>query len=515
MRTLSFPRNVCMLAAVATATLLVGCTPGPAYVRPSIDVPDHFKESGTQAPDNQRAAPGWVQARPADATDRSEWWTVFGDPSLDRLEARVDAGNQTIARSIADLRAARAEAKQARAAYYPTIAAGVDANRAHTSQNVVGRSLAGKTVSDYDAGLDVSWEPDLFDRVGHQVDAAKARYQASEADLASVRLAMHAELAIDYVDLRDADAQTALLQQTVADFKQARDLVQVRFTGGIASESDLAEAETQLQVASAQLVDLAESRAHYEHAIATLTGVPPAELNIPASTSAIALPTVPAGLPSTLLQRRPDIAAAERRVAAANADVGEATSAFFPDLLLSASGGVEASGFAQWATLPSRFWAIGPALVGTLFDGGRRKQALHQAEAQEEGAAADYRQTVLSAFQDVEDNLSSVRVLADEAGTQRRAVDASALAEQLALTRYKAGATDYLEVVTTQSVSLAQQRTYVELSRRQLESTIRLIKAVGGGWDVQQMTANEALPREAIGLRQASRPARPVAKLSP
>lgn len=228
--------------------------------------------------------------------------------------------------------------------------------------------------------------------------------------------------------------------------------------------------------------------ARFEHAIATLVGVAPAELSIAASTSAIAMPVVPPGLPSTLLQRRPDIAAAERRVAAANADVGEATSAFFPDLLLSASGGVEASRFTQLATLPSRFWAIGPALVGTLFDGGRRKQALHQAEAQEDGAAADYRQTVLSAFQDVEDNLASVHVLNEEAGTQQLAVDASGRAEQLALTRYKAGATDYLEVVTTQSVSLAQRRAYVELSRRQLESDVRLIKAVGGDWSVDTLT---------------------------
>jgi NodT family efflux transporter outer membrane factor (OMF) lipoprotein len=482
MRTKLFPRAACSLMIAVGTALSVGCTPGPAYVRPSLNVPDHFKEAATQAPGVQRAAPGWVLAHPDDTADRSDWWTLFGDDTLDQLEARVDAGNQSIARSIADLQVAKAEAKEARAAYYPTVTAGIDANRYHTSQNVAGRSLAGKTVSDDDAGLDASWEPDLFDRIGHQVDAAKARYQASEADLASVRLTMHAELAIDYVNLRSADAQTALLQQTVADYTKARDLVQVRFTGGIASESDVAEAETQLQVASAQLVDLGESRAHYEHAIATLMGVPPAELTIPVTIAAITMPVVPPGVPSTLLERRPDIAAAERRVAAANADVGEATSAFFPDLLLSASGGVEASGVAQWAALPSRFWAIGPALVGTLFDGGRRKQALHQAEAKEEGAAADYRQTVLSSFQDVEDNLSSVHVLTDEASTQQRAVDASGLAEQLALTRYKAGATDYLEVVTTQSVSLAQRLAYVDLSRRQLESDVRLIKAVGGGW---------------------------------
>ncbi len=494
MHTQIFSRAACMLTVAVGIGLSVGCTPGPAYVRPSINAPGQFKEAAPAASEAQRAAPGWVPARPNDATSRGDWWILFGDQTLDDLEARVDVGNQSIAKSMANLQAAKAEEGQARAAYYPTVTAGVDANRNHTSQNVVGRSLAGKTVSDFGAGLDVSWEPDLFGRIGHQVDAANARYQASEADLASIRLAMHAELAIDYVDLRGADAETALLQQTVADYTKARDLVQVRFSGGIASESDLAEAETQLQVANAQLVDLGESRARYEHAIATLMGVAPAALSIPVSTAAMTMPVVPPGVPSTLLQRRPDIAAAERRVAAANADVGEATSAFFPDLLLSASGGVEASRFAQLATLPSRFWAIGPALVGTLFDGGRRKQALHEAEAREDGAAADYRQAVLSAFQDVEDNLSSVRVLGEEAGTQQRAVDASDRAEQLSLTRYKAGATDYLEVVTTQSVSLAQRRAYVELSRRQLESDIRLIKAVGGGWhvDVTPMASRAA-----------------------
>jgi len=229
-------------------------------------------------------------------------------------------------------------------------------------------------------------------------------------------------------------------------------------------------------------VDLGESRAHYEHAIATLVGVAPAQLSIAASSAAMTLPDVPAGVPSTLLERRPDVAAAERRVAAANADVGEATSAFFPDLVLSASGGVEASGFAQLATLPSRFWALGPALVGTLFDGGRRKAALHAAQAREDAAAADYRQTALTAFQEVEDDLSSLHVLADESVVQQRAVTAAGSAEALALTRYKDGATDYLDVVTTQSINLTQRRAQVELSRRQLESDIRLVKALGGDW---------------------------------
>lgn len=463
------------LALAAGLALMAGCSTGPAYTRPLVDVPDHFKEA-------RRLAPGWTAALPADAAVRGPWWQLFGDATLNGLEARVDTGNQDIAKAVAALQQAKAEAGVARSAYYPTVTAGIAANRDHTSQNVVGRSLAGKTVSDFSGGLDVSWEPDLFGRISHQVDAATARYQASDADLASVRLTMHAELALDYVDLRNADAQAALLKQTVDDYRRARDLVQVRVSGGIASQSDLAEADTQLQVAQAQWVDLGESRAHYEHAIATLIGVPPSEVSLPASLSSMALPVLPVGVPSTLLQRRPDVASAERRVAASNADVGEATSAFFPDLMLSASGGFEASNFAQWASLPSRFWAIGPALVGTIFDGGRRKQQLKSAQAKEDAAAADYRQTVLTAFQDVEDNLASLRVLSDESSIQRRAVDAAQQAEVLAMTRYKAGATDYLQVVTTQSTSLTQRRAYADLTRRQLESSIRLIKGLGGGW---------------------------------
>lgn len=483
------------LAMALTLALAAGCSTGPAYVRPSIDVPGHFKEA-------DRLAPGWALAQPADAALRGPWWQRFGDPALDALESRVDIGNQDIAKAVAALEQAKAEAGVARSAYYPTVTAGVQADRNHTSQNVVGRSLAGKTVSDYSAGLEVSWEPDLFGRIRHQVDAAQARYQASGADLASVQLAMHAELALDYVDLRNADAEKALLQQTVDNYQRARDLVQVRFNGGIASQSDVAEADTQLQVARAQWVDLGESRAHYEHAIAVLVGEPPAALDLPASTSPMAMPRLPIGVPSALLERRPDIAAAERQVAAANADVAEATSAFFPDLLLRASGGMEASRFAQWASLPSRFWAIGPALVGTLFDGGRRKQELRAAEAKEDASAADYRQTVLAAFQDVEDNLSSLRVLADESTVQERAVDAAHQAEVLAMTRYKAGATDYLEVVTTQSTSLAQQRAYDELTRRQLESSIRLIKALGGGWQGDHLSITASAGKDSHGKPQ-------------
>jgi NodT family efflux transporter outer membrane factor (OMF) lipoprotein len=263
-------------------------------------------------------------------------------------------------------------------------------------------------------------------------------------------------------------------------------LVQTRFDGGIASQSELEEAKTQREIAKAQWIDLGEQRAQREHAMAVLMGTAPADFSLAPSDQPLGVPAIPAGLPSALLERRPDIAAAERRVAAANADVGEATSAFFPDLMLSATGGMEASKITQWAMLPSRFWAIGPALVGTLFDGGRRHAELAATQARRDAAAAVYRQTVLGAFQEVEDNLASLDVLADESVTQQRAVDASSLAAQLAMTRYEDGATDYLEVVSTQSVNLAQARAQVALSRRRLEASIRLIKALGGIWTLHE-----------------------------
>jgi len=471
----------CALAAVLAVAGMAGCTPGPAYVRPTLSVPAQYKEALKPAQTKTPPPRGWLHAQPDDV-DGGPWWKVFGDETLDRLEARVTLDNQNIKQGLADLQQAQAIVGVARSAYLPTLTAGADAASDHTSKDVIGRSLAGRTVQDYTAGVTASWEPDLFDRVGHAVDAAQARAQASAADLASISLSMHAELALDYVDVRQLDAETGLLKQLVDNYVQAKQLVQTQFDGGIAAESELQQAETQLQVAKAQLIDVGEARAQREHAIAVLMGVPPAGFTLAPVQRALPLPAVPVGVPSMLLERRPDIAAAERRVAAANADVGEATSAFFPDLVLSASGGVEASGFAQWAMLPSRFWAIGPALVGTLFDGGRRHAELAAAQARQDAAAADYRQTVLSAFQEVEDKLASLHVLADESIAQQRAVDASSRAAKLAMIRYQDGATDYLEVVSTQSVNLAQTRAQVELSRRRFAADVGLIKAMGGAW---------------------------------
>jgi NodT family efflux transporter outer membrane factor (OMF) lipoprotein len=476
--------------ALALTLLLAACATGPAYVRPTVDVPGAFKErpagAAAERPSGPAAAapqPGWKPASPQDAQNRGAWWEIFHDESLNQLEARVTVSNQTIVKAVASLQQARAVVGEARSAYYPTVQAGIGPDRSLTSSTVVGRvGMAGKTVWDNTAALSASWEPDLFGKVGHAVEGAKAREQASAADLASVELSMHAELAVDYFDLHGVDTQTELLRQTVVAFQAALDIATQRFTAGVASDSDVALAQTQLETARSQLIDLGVMRAQLEHAIATLVGEAASTFVLPANATQFAPPAIPAGVPSQLLERRPDVAAAERLVAASNADVGSATAAFFPDLMLSLAGGYESGGFSQWASAPSRFWAVGLPLVGTLFDGGLRKQKLNGAKASYESAVADYRQVVLMSFQEVEDNLAALRVLAEESEAQQRAVSAAQHELDLALQRYEGGAVGYLEVVTAQSAALTNERTAIDIARRRLDASVLLVKALGGLW---------------------------------
>jgi NodT family efflux transporter outer membrane factor (OMF) lipoprotein len=472
-----------VIAGMAILTLLLaGCATGPAYVRPTVDVPGGFKERPAAAAATA-PQPGWKPASPQDAQDRGAWWEIFHDASLNQLEGRVSVSNQTIVKAVASLQQARAVVGQARSAYFPTIQAGIAPERILTSKTVVGRQgMAGKTVWDNTASVSATWEPDLFGKVGHAVEGAKAREQASAADLAAVELSMHAELALDYFDLRGLDTQTDLLQQTVVAFQAALDIATQRFDAGVASDSDVALAQTQLQTARSQLIDLGVMRAQLEHAIATLIGESASTFALPPSAVQLAPPDVPAGVPSQLLERRPDVAAAERLVAASNADVGSATAAFFPDLMLSLAGGYESGGFSQWASAPSRFWAVGLPLVGTLFDGGLRKQKLNAAKASYESSVADYRQVVLTSFQEVEDNLAALRILADESEAQRLAVNAAQHELDLALQRYQGGAVGYLEVVTAQSAALTNERTAIDIARRRLDASVLLVRALGGLW---------------------------------
>ena len=481
-----------VLSLLSLGVVLSGCA-GNAYVKPTVTVPAAYKEGGNNASSPTTPPPGWAAAMPRDTQDRGAWWEIFGNTQLNELESRVSVSNQSIQKAVATLQEARAAVGVARSSYFPTLTAGVSQQRFHTSQNVIGRrELAGKTVSDYSVGVDASWEPDLFDKVGHAVDAATALAQASAADLASVQLSMHAQLAIDYFDLHDSDAEIMLLQKTVKAYQDALDLVRHRFDAGIASDFDLAQAQAQLETTQSQLIDLNVAHAQLQHAIATLIGEPASNFSLSTDGSQLAPPPIPTGVPSQLLERRPDVAAAERRVAASTAQVGQATAAFFPDLVLSASGGLESSNLSSWLAMPSRFWAIGPALIGTIFDGGRRKQQLAKAKASCAATVADYRQIALTSFQEVEDNLAAGETLAAEARTQDKAVSSSQHALEVALNRYQAGAVSYLDVVVAQSTALASERAATEIARRRSDASVLLIKALGGLWTTPSLSAKSA-----------------------
>ena len=463
MRTL--PLALCM------AGVLTACSTLPSYTKPTVEVPAHYAN-----------APGWALAAPADAKPRDPWWTAFNDDDLNRLEARVDTSNQTVKQAVAKLQQARALVDFQRAGFFPTVTASVSQDRFRTSRNVTGRSLAGKTVPDYSTGLSASWEPDLFGRIKDATVNAKDNAQASAADLEGVRLSMTSDLAIDYFDLRSLDTQKKLLDDTVTAYAAALNLLQQQLADGAIDASAVAQAETQLESTRTQDTDIDVQRAQLQHAIATLIGEPASSFSIPAKPQTASLPQIPAGLPSELLERRPDIAAAERRVAAANAKIGEAHAAFFPDLVLSASAGLESSFFAPWLSAPSLFWSIGPQLVGTLFDGGQRDATLKGATAQYYGSVAVYRQTVLMSFQQVEDNLSALHSLADEAASHQRATSAAKLSLTLTQNRYQAGAVSYLDVVTAQTIALNNERMQEQIDGRRMDASVLLLKALGGGW---------------------------------
>ncbi|RKR38904.1 efflux transporter outer membrane subunit [Paraburkholderia sp. BL17N1] len=471
----SRPRRA--LAATLIGALLSACSTLPAYQRPSAEIPAQYAGAVHTA-----ATPGWAQAAPADATPRGPWWTIFNDPVLNELEARIDVSNQTVRKAVAQVQQARSVVDYQRAGFFPTITAGAAQQRFRTSQNVEGKSLAGKTVPDYSAGVAASWEPDLFGKIRDSVNGAQADAQASEADLEGVRLSMSADLAVDYFSLRSLDTQKKLLDDSVNAYAAALNLLQQQLKNGAIDASAVAQATTQLEATRTQDTDIDVTRAQMQHAIATLIGEPASTFTLPPNGSAITPPAIPIGVPSQLLERRPDIAAAERRVASANAQIGAAHAAFFPDLVLSASAGLESTFFAPWLSAPSLFWSLGPQLAGTLFDGGKRKATLHGATAQYDGAVADYRQSVLVAFQQVEDNLSALHSLADEAASQQRATTAADLSLRLTTNRFNAGAVSYLDVVTAQTIALTNQRFADQIAARQLESSVLLLKALGGTW---------------------------------
>jgi NodT family efflux transporter outer membrane factor (OMF) lipoprotein len=462
-----------------SAAALYGCMVGPDYVRPATPVPEAYKEIA-----------GWKVAQPGDEGPRGSWWEAFNDPDLNALEAQVDISNQTIQAAAAAMREARAATQAARAALFPVVtgdAAFVRSSRAPgTNGNGAGagNSNVSGVSNSYNVALDATWEIDLWGGIRRSVEASDTTAQATAADLANAKLSAQAMLAQDYLLLRVQDATIDLLRDTVTAYQRSLTLTNNQYKSGVAARGDVVVAEAQLQSTQAQVFDAQITRAQLEHAIAVLVGKPPAELSITPKALVTMFPEIPVAIPSTLLERRPDIASAERRAASANAQIGVAQAAFFPALTLAATGGLQSSVIGSLLSLPSRYWSLGPALAQSIFDAGLRSAQKAQAIATYDENVANYRSTVLSGFQDVEDNLASLDLLAKEAAVQDDAVKASREAVTIVLNQYKAGTANYLAVVVLQASALNNERTALSVLGRRLAASVGLIKALGGGWDV-------------------------------
>lgn len=489
MRTLctpSEPRPSLIAAMIAgAAMLLAACTLGPNYARPGVEAPAAYKE-----------AQGWKPAQPRETEPRGPWWKVFNDSQLDALLGQVEVSNQTIKAAEARVREARALTQQAQAAFFPIVTGNASATRSGgrgrggTNAGVGGsQSSSGGPSNNFNVALDVNWELDLWGRVRRTVEAGEAAAQASVADLEAAKLSAQAQLAEDYFLLRAQDAQIRLLNDTVDAYQKSLKLTQNQYAVGVAARADVAQAETQLKSTQAQALDAGVQRAQLEHAIAVLLGKPPADFSIAPEVVATTFPPIPPGLPSELLERRPDIAAAERRAAAANAQVGVAEAAFFPSVTLSATGGFQSSVLSQLFSLPSRYWSLGPALAQTIFDAGLRRAQTAQAMATYDENVANYRQTVLAGFQEVEDNLAALRILEQEALVQDEAVKSARESLTITLNQYRAGTANYLAVVVAQATALSNERAALAILARRLTASVTLIKALGGGWDATQLPA--------------------------
>ncbi len=458
------------LIACAVAATLSGCAVGPDYVRPDVDLPAAYKEGGD-----------WKPAEPSDTATRAPWWRSFGDAELDALQAQVEERSQSWRYAESQLRQARAAAAGAHAAFWPTLSAQASATRGRTSADV-SKTGATAVADDRRFALGAAWEADLWGRIERGAEAADATAEAAAADLESARLALHVELAKNYFLLRTADAQRRLLARAETAYVRSLELTRNRFRLGVASQLDVLQAETQLHGVRVQIKDAGIARAQAEHAIAILVGRPASGFAIAEAGDPPLPPALPVGLPSQLLERRPDVAAAERRAAAANAQIGAARAAWFPTFVFNGSIGSESASLAHWFTAPARFWSFGPTLAATLFDGGARGARVDQAEAAAEGSVAFYRQTVLKSVQEVEDNLAAQRILSEEAQLQDAALDAARRTLTLTEHQYRGGVVSYLNVVTAQTTALAAERTALDIRSRRLGASIALIAALGGGW---------------------------------
>jgi len=509
-------QSAALLLAVAGILGLSSCNVGPKYAKPTAPAPQAYKEA---IPKEFKEGTGWKLADPKDDQIRGNWWEIYGEPELNSLEVQVRVSNQTIAQAEASFRQARAIVHEARSQLYPTLTTSPSFSNSRISSQTRNLGTAGGTapvsttggvINTYTLPFDLSYQVDLWHKVRNQIAENAFQAQASAGDLATALLTVQTELAQDYFEIRSLDAQKQVLDDTATAYRETLRLTTARYNGGIASDEDVSQAKTQLDTAIAQATDLGVARAQYEHAMAMLIGKPPSDFSLPVATFKPNPPPVPVGVPSELLERRPDIAAAERRVAAANSQIGIDQAAYYPNLTLSASAGFEAISFLNWFTWPARFWSVGPTVAQTLFDGGLRRATTEADRAAYDGTVANYRQTVLTSFQGVEDNLASLRILAQEVVEQHTAVSDSQHTLQLATVRYTGGVDSYLNVITAQTTVLTNQISEINIQLRQMTSSVQLVKELGGGWNTSQLPSMQDLT-----AKQPKTPANPPANPPP
>ncbi len=469
--------------------LFQGCVVGPHYNRPPAETPGTFKEV---TPDDLKKMDGWKVAQPQDSALHGKWWEIFGDAQLNALEEQVNISNQNVASAFANFMAARALVREARAQYFPTLTGGASATRQREPGSVSGTSRS-VTSNEFSLPFDASWTPDLFGRVRNTIRANVANAQASAADLENTRLTAQAELAVDYFQLRGQDALKQLLDATVVAYEESLKLTKALYETGIDSDEAVAQAETQLEATQALDTNLGILRAQYEHAIALLIGKPASSFSLAFEALKTPPPAIPFGVPSQLLERRPDVAANERLMAQANAQIGVAVAAYYPTLTLSASAGFESTRAGTWLSWPSRFWSVGPSISELIYDGGLRRATVEQYRAQYDGTVANYRNTVLTAFQQVEDNLAGLRILSQEIQQQDTAIASAQRSLKLATDRYRLGIDPYLNVITAQTTLFSNQQTAVSLRITQIVDSVQLVEALGGGWDASTLPTSQQI----------------------
>jgi NodT family efflux transporter outer membrane factor (OMF) lipoprotein len=477
-----------LCGALVFLLLLQGCVVGPKYNRPTMQAPGAYKEV---TPDDLKKMDGWKVAQPQDSALHGKWWEILGDTQLNTLEEQVNVSNQNVAAAFANFMAARALVREARAQYFPTVTAGASITRQRQPSSSSGTSAG--TFNEYSLPFDASWTPDLWGRVRNQVRANVANAQASAADLENTRLTAQAELAVDYFQLRGQDALKQLLDSTVVAYEESLKLTKALYETGIDSDESVAQAETQLEATRALDTNIGILRSQYEHAIALLVGQPASSFSIAVEPLKTPPPAIPFGVPSQLLERRPDIAASERLMAQANALIGVQKAAYYPTVTLSASFGFQSTKGSSWFTWPSRFWSVGPAISELIYDGGLRRATVEQYRALYDETVANYRNMVLTAFQQVEDNLSSLRVLSQEIQEQDTAIGSAQRSLTLATDRYRLGIDPYLNVITAQTTLFSNQQTAVNLRIEQIVDSVQLIEALGGGWDSSTLPSSQQI----------------------